>query len=156
MAPSFTSPLAESLADDLLERFLRYVRVDTQSARDRTGSPSTPGQLDLARMLVAELKDGNIAEYTIAPQDFGLGVHDAAAITVQGVEQSKALLLAALGNEPGAARDIVAFNAGASIYVAGLAPTLAQAVQKAIEAIESGAARKKLDAFVAFTRSANG
>src|SRR5204863_88353 len=52
----FTSPLAEALADDVLERFLRYVRVDTQSARDRTGSPSTPGQLDLSRMLVEELR----------------------------------------------------------------------------------------------------
>jgi tripeptide aminopeptidase len=51
----FTSELAESLADDLLDRFLRYVRVDTQSARDRTQSPSTPGQLDLARMLADEL-----------------------------------------------------------------------------------------------------
>ncbi|MEA2459815.1 MAG: tripeptide aminopeptidase, partial [Thermoleophilaceae bacterium] len=51
----FTSSLAEALAGDLLERFLRYVRVDTQSARDRTGSPSTPGQLDLAGMLVDEL-----------------------------------------------------------------------------------------------------
>jgi tripeptide aminopeptidase len=51
----FTSPLAADMADDLLDRFLRYVRVDTQSARERTGSPSTPGQLDLARMLVDEL-----------------------------------------------------------------------------------------------------
>ena len=51
----FTSPLAESLAEDLLDRFLRYVRVGTQSQRDRTQSPSTPGQLDLARMLVDEL-----------------------------------------------------------------------------------------------------
>jgi tripeptide aminopeptidase len=51
----FTSPLAESLADDVLDRFLRYARVDTQSARDRNGSPSTPGQLDLSRMLVDEL-----------------------------------------------------------------------------------------------------
>src|SRR3954464_13534073 len=51
----FTSPLAEQLAPDLLDRFLRYVRVDTQSRRDRTQSPSTPGQLDLARMLVDEL-----------------------------------------------------------------------------------------------------
>jgi tripeptide aminopeptidase len=57
MAPTYTSPLAEALADDLLDRFLRYVRVDTQSARDRNGSPSTPGQLDLARMLVDELKE---------------------------------------------------------------------------------------------------
>src|SRR5690242_14736771 len=52
----YTSPLAETLAPDVLDRFLRYVRVDTQSARDRTQSPSTPGQLDLARMLVSELE----------------------------------------------------------------------------------------------------
>ena len=53
---TYTSPLAESLAPDVLERFQRYVRVDTQSAREREGSPSTPGQLDLARMLVDELR----------------------------------------------------------------------------------------------------
>src|SRR4051812_29222941 len=52
---SFTSPLAESLAPDLLERFQRYVRIDTQSQRDRKQSPSTPGQLELARLLVQEL-----------------------------------------------------------------------------------------------------
>src|SRR3954451_12297410 len=56
MPAPYTCELAESLAEDLLERFVRYARVDTQSARDRTGSPSTPGQLDLARMLVEELK----------------------------------------------------------------------------------------------------
>jgi tripeptide aminopeptidase len=53
---AFTSPLAEEIAPDLLARFLRYVRVDTQSRRDRDRSPSTPGQLDLSRMLVEELK----------------------------------------------------------------------------------------------------
>ena len=52
---TFTSPLAQSLAPELLERFLRYVRIDTQSARDRAQSPSTPGQLDLSRLLVDEL-----------------------------------------------------------------------------------------------------
>ena len=55
MTAPYTSPLAEELAPDLLERFLRYVRVDTQSARGRERSPSTPGQLDLARLLVEEL-----------------------------------------------------------------------------------------------------
>src|SRR4051795_7061025 len=55
MLARFTSPLAEELAEDLLDRFVRYVRVDTQSARERTRSPSTPGQLDLSRMLVEEL-----------------------------------------------------------------------------------------------------
>jgi tripeptide aminopeptidase len=55
VTPPFSSALAAAVAGDLLDRFLRYVRVDTQSARDRTGSPSTPGQLDLSRMLVDEL-----------------------------------------------------------------------------------------------------
>jgi tripeptide aminopeptidase len=58
----FTSPLAEALAPDVLERFLRYVRVDTQSRRGRTRSPSTPGQLELGRMLVAELRDIGLAD----------------------------------------------------------------------------------------------
>ena len=53
---TFTSTLAETLAPDLLDRFLRYVRIDTQSERDRKQSPSTPGQLDLARLLVDELR----------------------------------------------------------------------------------------------------
>jgi tripeptide aminopeptidase len=53
----YTTPLAQELAPGLLERFQRYVRVATQSARDRTQSPSTPGQLDLSRMLVAELRE---------------------------------------------------------------------------------------------------
>src|SRR5918997_6777987 len=56
MPAAYTSELAEALAPDVLDRFLRYVRVDTQSARDREGSPSTPGQLDLSRMLVEELE----------------------------------------------------------------------------------------------------
>jgi tripeptide aminopeptidase len=59
---SFTSPLAESLAPDLLERFQRYVRIDTQSERDRKQSPSTPGQLELARLLVQELLEIGLAD----------------------------------------------------------------------------------------------
>src|SRR6187200_1147642 len=61
----FTSPLAETLAEDLLDRFLRYVRVDTQSQRDRTQSPSTPGQLDLAQMLVAELLEIGLTDASL-------------------------------------------------------------------------------------------
>jgi len=104
--------------------------------------------------LVAELKDGRIGEFRITPQEFGLNTHAIDAIRVDGVERSKAMVLAALDNEAGAARDIVALNAGASIYVAGLAPTLAGGVQKAQAVMASGAARKKLDAFVGFTRAA--
>jgi tripeptide aminopeptidase len=61
----FTSDLAESLAEDLLDRFLRYVRVDTQSQRDRTQSPSTPGQLDLARMLADELLELGLTDAAV-------------------------------------------------------------------------------------------
>ncbi len=103
--------------------------------------------------MVAELKDSEIREYIIAPPDFGFSGHGNAAIRVDGIEQSKAMMLAALGNEDGAARDVVALNAGASIYVAGLAGTLADGVKKALATIASGAARRKLDQFAAFTRS---
>jgi anthranilate phosphoribosyltransferase len=103
--------------------------------------------------MVGELKDGQISEHEISPEDFGLKTHDADAIRVDGVEKSKAMVLAALGNESGAARDIVALNAGASIYVAGLAATMAEGVKKAQALLASGAARKKLDAFVALTKS---
>ncbi len=58
----YTSPLAEALAGDLLERFLRYVRIDTQSKRDRTASPSTPGQLELGRLLVGELRSAGLTD----------------------------------------------------------------------------------------------
>ena len=60
--PLFTSPLAEEIAPDLLARFQRYVRVDTQSKRNANGSPSTPGQLDLSRMLVEELKAAGLQD----------------------------------------------------------------------------------------------
>jgi tripeptide aminopeptidase len=63
--PLYTSELAEALAPGLLERFERYVRIDTQSQRDRTGSPSTPGQLDLGRLLVAELTEIGVSDATL-------------------------------------------------------------------------------------------
>src|SRR4051812_31736925 len=66
----YTSPLAESLAEDLLERFLRYVRVDTQSARDREESPSTPGQLELGALLVQELGEIGLEDVTQDEQGF--------------------------------------------------------------------------------------
>src|SRR6201989_1447667 len=62
---AYTSPLAEELAQDVLDRFLRYVRVDTQSRRDRERSPSTPGQLDLARILVDELVEAGLEGATL-------------------------------------------------------------------------------------------
>ncbi|MGV3626330.1 MAG: anthranilate phosphoribosyltransferase [Betaproteobacteria bacterium] len=102
---------------------------------------------------VGELKDGQVREYMAAPADVGLKTHNNAAIRVEGIEQSRDMLLAALDNKPGAARDIVALNAGASIYVAGLAPTLIDGVKKALAILDSGAARQKLDQFVTFTKN---
>jgi tripeptide aminopeptidase len=61
----YSSTLAEALAPDVLERFLRYVRIDTQSERDRTSSPSTQGQLELARMLVGELERAGLSEVSL-------------------------------------------------------------------------------------------
>ena len=102
--------------------------------------------------LVGELKDGVVREYEVCPEEFDLPVHDPKALQVANVEESRTMLLGALDNKLGAARDIVALNAGASIYVAGLSDTLAAGVDKAREAIGSGAARAKLEAFVAQTR----
>jgi anthranilate phosphoribosyltransferase len=101
--------------------------------------------------LVGELKDGHIEEYVIHPEQFNLAVHDPKVLCVANVDESKAVLLATLDNQSGPARDIVALNAGASIYVAGLADTLADGVGKAFELIASGAARQSLARFVAFT-----
>jgi anthranilate phosphoribosyltransferase len=102
--------------------------------------------------MVAELRDGRIHEFTITPQDFGMAAADAAAVRVSSMEESKAMLLGALENRAGPARDIVALNAGASIYVAGLAPTLEDGVKLAGAILAKGEARRKVDAFVASTR----
>ena len=104
--------------------------------------------------LVGELRNGDVREYEITPDQFDLPCHDAAALRVANVEESKAMVLAALENKAGAARDIVAVNAGASLYVAGVADSLGNGVDRALEAIATGAARAKLDEFVAFTRAA--
>jgi anthranilate phosphoribosyltransferase len=104
------------------------------------------------KTLIGELKDGQIEEYTIHPERFGLPVHDPRTIRVGTVEESREMLVSALSNQPGAARDIVAVNAGAAIYTAGRAANLEEGVEKAFEIIKSGAARAKLDEFVQFTK----
>jgi anthranilate phosphoribosyltransferase len=105
-----------------------------------------------AETLVGELKDGEITEYTLHPSQFALEMFDRRAIQVSTVEESKEMILAALGNQPGPAHNIVALNAGAAIYVSGIAPSMKAGVERAREAIASGAAKKKLDDFVRHTR----
>lgn len=100
---------------------------------------------------VAELKDGRISRMTLTPEQFGMTRTDIAALVVEDAQQSLAMLRAVLADQPGPARDIVSLNAGAAIYAAGLAGTLAAGVAKAREVIASGAARHKLDALVKLT-----
>ncbi len=97
---------------------------------------------------VAELKGGAVSTYTITPEQFGMARSDIAAIAVDGAEQSLALIRQVFDNVPGPARDIVALNAGAAIYAAGLADTLAAGVERAQEVIASGAAAKKMNGLV--------
>jgi len=106
--------------------------------------------------LVGELRDGDVREYEIAPEEFGLARADSAALRVDGPAQSKAMLLAALEDASGAARDIVALNAGAALYAADVAASLADGVARAKAVLESGAARAKLDQFVATTNRLKG
>ena len=105
-----------------------------------------------AATLVGELKNGEILEYEIHPEDFGLAMMSGRNLTVENAEQSKTLLLAVLDNEAGAARDIVALNAGAALYAADLAGSIAEGIERAREALASGKARAKLDEFVRCTQ----
>ncbi len=78
MSATYTSELAEALGPDLLERFLRYVRIDTQSRRQRTSSPSTPGQLDLAHVLVDELKQAGLSDADVDDNGYVVATLDGA------------------------------------------------------------------------------
>jgi anthranilate phosphoribosyltransferase len=103
--------------------------------------------------LVGELVNGEVNEYRLHPSQVGLELYDRRAIEVHTVEDSKEMILAVLGNQPGPARSIAALNAGAAIYVAGVAKTFKSGVEHALKAIESGDARRKLDDLVAFTKN---
>ena len=105
-----------------------------------------------AATLVGELKDGQVREYEVHPEDFGLQMMSLRNLRVDGAEESKAVMLSALDNQPGAAREIVCLNAGASLYVANVADSIGDGIAKAREAIASGAARAKLAQFVECTQ----
>ena len=107
-----------------------------------------------ASTLVSELHHGEIREYEIHPEDFGLSMHGSRALRVASPEQSQAMLRGVLQGAPGAPRDIVVLNAGVALYTAGVAASMADGVARAAQSIDSGAARAKLDALVAFTQAA--
>ena len=107
-----------------------------------------------ASTLVGELRNGQISEYEIHPEDFGLQMASNRALRVETPEQSLAVLRGVLDNQPGAARDIVMINAGAALYAANVASSIAEGIERAREAIASGAAKAKLAQFVAFSQLA--
>ena len=105
-----------------------------------------------AATLVGELKDGAISEYEIHPEDYGLQMVSNRGLRVAGAAESREMVLEALDNRPGTPREIVTLNAGAALYTANLAASVADGIARAREAIASGAARAKLDEFVNFTQ----
>ncbi len=105
-----------------------------------------------AATLVGELKNGEIREYEIHPEDFGMAMASNRALRVETPEESVAMLRAVLDNQPGAAKDIVLLNAGAALYAANVVNSIGDGIERAREALASGAAKAKLAQFIAFTQ----
>ncbi len=105
-----------------------------------------------AATLVGELRDGEVREYVIEPEDFGFTMASSRNLRVADAAESKAMLLDALGNRDGVARDIVLLNAGAALYASDLAASIADGIELARETVASGAAMKKMEEFVAITQ----
>jgi len=106
-----------------------------------------------AGTLVGELVNGEIREYEIHPEDFGLQMTASRNLKVADAAESKAKIMEALRGEPGAAYDIVALNAGTALYAAGVATSIADGLERARAAITSGAALRKVEQFVQVTQS---
>jgi anthranilate phosphoribosyltransferase len=103
--------------------------------------------------LVAEVSDGSITKYEIAPEQFGFSRHDPGGLLGGDAHLNARVLKDVLsGEEEGAARDVILLNAGAAVYVSGRAKTLEEGVRLAGEAIESGAATEALESFIRATR----
>ena len=109
-----------------------------------------------AATLVGELKNGQITEYEIHPEDFGLPMASNRALKVETPEQSREMLIGVLKGEPGAAQDIVCLNAGVALYAANVADSIQAGIAKARAAIASGAALAKLEQVVARTHALAG
>jgi len=106
-----------------------------------------------AATLVGELKNGEITEYEVHPEDFGLPMASNRALKVDTPDQSRDLLLGVLKGETGAARDIVCLNAGVALYAANVAATMLEGIAQARAAIDSGAALAKLEQLVTRTHA---
>jgi anthranilate phosphoribosyltransferase len=106
-----------------------------------------------AATMVGELVEGEIREYEIHPEDFGLQMSSSRNLKVANAAESIAKIREALDNQPGPARDVVLLNTGTALYAAGVASSIVDGVNRAREAIASGAARAKLEQFAKLTQS---
>ncbi len=140
-AAQWVEPLAEVL-QKLGSRHVLVVHAEDGMDEISIGAPTR----------VAELKDGRVRVFTIQPEQFGFARGDVKQLGVVSPAESLVIIKDVFDNQPGPARDIVALNAGAALYVAGLAPSLEAGVKKAAEVIASGAARAKLDALAALSK----
>ena len=105
-----------------------------------------------AATMVGELKDGEVREYEIHPEDFGLSMKSNRGLKVTDAAESKEMVLEALGDIEGTPREIVTLNAGTALYAANVATSIAEGIDRARAAIASGAAKRKLEQFVAMTQ----
>ncbi|WP_440224651.1 anthranilate phosphoribosyltransferase [Dokdonella sp. MW10] len=106
--------------------------------------------------MVGELRNGVVSEYEVHPEEFGFAMASGRQLRVENAAESRERVLEALDNREGVARDIVTLNAGAALYAAGVADSIADGIDKAREALASGAARERLDTFVRTTRELAG
>jgi anthranilate phosphoribosyltransferase len=106
-----------------------------------------------AATLVAELRDGQVREYDIHPEDFGIPMSASRNLRVADPAESIALLRAVLDDQPGPARDIVALNAGAALYAAGVADSIADGLARARAVIADGSARARMEQYIATSRA---
>ena len=109
-----------------------------------------------AGTLVGELRDGKVREYEIHPEDFGIAMSASRNLKVANPEESIAMLRGVLDNQPGPANDIVALNAGAALYVAGVADSIADGLARARAVIADGSARARMQQYVAASRALAG
>ena len=142
----FSGDWVEALAEVLARLGTRHALVvHSEDGLDEisTGAPTR----------IAELKNGTVSVADVAPQELGVRGSDLSALMVGSAEESLAMMQAVLQGSEGVARDVVALNAGAALYVSGLAESIAEGVAKAEDAIRRGAAKEKLDALVELSNS---
>ncbi|MFA6053448.1 MAG: anthranilate phosphoribosyltransferase [Methylobacter sp.] len=141
-AKQWVEPLAQVLKK-LGSQHVLVVNADDGLDEISIASPST----------IAELKDGNVTTYTVTPEQFGFERASLAELAITDAASSLAMVKAVLDNQPGAARDIVALNAGAAIYAANITDSLGAGIEKARQLIASGAAKAKFDALIAYSKT---